>query len=208
MSERVRQVATRALVIGASLCLVLALVAGYVRRTVVDSDQFANRATAALHDETVSSLVVEKITDDVVLKNESDLLAARPLIESITAGLVDSRAFTSLFRSAVKDVHKTLFRHNQDTVTLTVADVGTVLAAALQRLRPSLARKIESNHRVELVQRDIGRASADLTDFAEDVRFLALFLAAFSLMLVSGALIVSPDRRRTVASRYTALRLR
>jgi hypothetical protein len=69
VSERARQIATRALVVGASHCLVLALVAGYVRRTVVDSDQFANRATAALRDETVSSLVVEKITDHVVLEN-------------------------------------------------------------------------------------------------------------------------------------------
>jgi hypothetical protein len=198
MSERARQITTRALVIAASLCIVLALVAGYVRRTVVDSDQFANRATAALHDETVSSLVVEKITDDVVLKNESDLLAARPLIESITAGLVDSRAFTGLFRSAVRDVHRAVFSRNQDTVTLAVSDVGTVLAAALEKLRPAVARKVDSTNRVELVRRDIGRASADLTDFAEDVRLLAWFLVALSLMLVAGALILSADRRRTV----------
>jgi hypothetical protein len=198
MSDRVRQIATRALIVGASLCIVLALVAGYVRRTVVDSEQFANRATVALHDETVSSLVVERITDDVVLKNESDLLAARPLIESITAGIVDSRAFTGLFRSAVKDVHRALFHRNEDTATLAVSDVGTVLAAALEKLRPSLARKVDSTNRVELVQRDIGRASADLTDFAEDVRLLAWFLVASSLILAAGALILSSDRRRTV----------
>ena len=41
----------------ASLAAVLALVAGYARQTVVDSDQFANRATAALRDDSVQSLI-------------------------------------------------------------------------------------------------------------------------------------------------------
>ena len=43
----------RALVVAASLFLVLALVAGYVQRAAVDSDQFANRATEALRDDGV-----------------------------------------------------------------------------------------------------------------------------------------------------------
>jgi hypothetical protein len=59
---------------------VLALLAGYAWRTVVDSDQFANRATAALRDESVRSLVAERIRDDVVLRRQADLLTARPLI--------------------------------------------------------------------------------------------------------------------------------
>ena len=53
------------------VCIVLALVAGYVRRAAVDSDQFANRATAALRDDSVRSLIAEKVTDEVVLKQEA-----------------------------------------------------------------------------------------------------------------------------------------
>jgi hypothetical protein len=37
--------------------MVLALVAGYARRAAVDPDQFANRATAALSDDSVRSLI-------------------------------------------------------------------------------------------------------------------------------------------------------
>ena len=55
----------------ASARLLLALVAGYVRRAAVNSDQFANRATAALRDDSVRSLVAEKITDHVVLERRA-----------------------------------------------------------------------------------------------------------------------------------------
>jgi len=189
--------AARTLVVLASLAIMLALVAAYARQATVDSDQFANRATEALRDESVSSLVAQKITDEVVLKNEADLLAARPLIESVAEEIVGGRAFTGLWRRAVRDVHRALFKRDQSTVTLTVADVGTVLAAALQHVRPSLARDLQSTERVEVVRENIGSLSATLADIAERVQILAILLIVLSLVFVAGALYVSPDRRDT-----------
>ena len=188
----------RLLVVAASVAILLAVVAGYVRRAAVDSDQFANRAAAALRDESVRTLVAERITDDVVLANAADLTAARPIIQSVASEIVGSRAFTGLFRSAVRDVHRALFDRDRDTVTLTVADVGTVLAAALEQVRPSLARELEATERVELFQRDIGSASGDVARLADKVRALALVLLAVSLGLAAGALALSHDRRRQV----------
>jgi hypothetical protein len=186
------------LVVAASAAIVLALAAGYSRRAAVDSDQFANRAGAALRDDSVRALVAERITDEVVLANQADLITARPIIQSVASGIVGSRAFTGLFRSAVRDVHRALFDHDRDTVTLTVADIGTVLAAALEQVRPSLARELESTERVELLTRNIGSVSGDLARLDERVRLLAPLLLALSLGLAAGALAVSRDRRRTV----------
>src|SRR5919197_513110 len=179
--------AARALVVLASVAMVLAIVAGYARRAVVDSDQFSNRATVALGDPSVRTLIADKITDEVVLKNQSDLLAARPIIQSVASGVVGSSAFTSLFRSAVRDVHRALFDRDENTVTLTVADVGTVLAAALERLRPSLANQVEATGKVEIVKRDVGDLSSRLVNIADTVRVLALLLAAAALALAAGA---------------------
>jgi hypothetical protein len=191
-------VVVRLLLVAASACLVLALAAGYVRRAAVDSEQFANRATAALRDESVRELVAERITDDVVLANAADLITARPIIQSAASGVVGSRAFTGLFRSAVRDVHRAVFGRDQDTFVLTVTDVGTVLAAALEQVRPSLARKLEATERVELLKRDIGSVSGDLARLDERVRLLVLFLFALSVGLAAAALALSRDRRRTV----------
>jgi hypothetical protein len=193
--DRWRRLGSRVLVGLASLAILLALVAAYARQATVDSDQFANRATAALRDDSVRTLIAEKITDEVVLKNEADLLAARPLIESVASEIVGGRAFGGLFRKAVRDVHRALFKRDKNTVTLTVADVGTVLAAALQHVRPSLAKELRSTERVEVVREDIGSLSATLANIAETVHILAIVL---SLAFVASALYVSPDRRDTV----------
>jgi hypothetical protein len=193
-----RQLATRVLVVLASLAILLALVAAYARQAAVNSDQFANRATVALRDDSVRALIAQKVTDEVVLKSEADLIAARPLIESVASEVVGGRAFTNLFRTAVRDLHRALFKRDRNTVTLTVADVGTVLAAALEQVRPALARQLRSTERVELVQENLGSLSATLADIAERVRLLALVLLFLSLAFVAGALLLAPDRRQTV----------
>ena len=181
-----------------SLAILLALVAAYARHAAVNSDQFANRATVALRDESVRALIAQKVTDEVVLKNKADLIAARPLIESVASEVVGGRAFTNLFRTAVRDVHRALFKRDKNTVTLTVADVGTVLAAALEQVRPELARSLNSTERVELVETKIGSLSATLADIAERVQLLSVLLVILTLALVTGALLVSRDRRQTV----------
>ena len=193
-----RQYVALALVVLASAAIVLALVAAYARQAAVDSDQFANRATTALRDDSVRSLIAQKVTDDVVLRNEEDLIAARPIIESVASEIVGGRAFTGLFRKAVRDLHRALFKHDRNTVTLTVTDVGTVLAAALEQLRPALADELKSTERVELVTSDIGSLSATFADISERVQLLALFLLLLSLAMVGGALAISSDRRQTV----------
>jgi hypothetical protein len=193
-----RSLAVRALVVLACLALLLALVAGYARLTLIDSDQFANRATAALRDDSVKSLVAEKITDDVVLSNQADLLAARPIIESVAAEIVGGRAFTSLFRTAVRDVHRAVFSRDQNTVTLTVGDVGTVHGAAVEKLRPSLAKDIEAKDKVSLLQRDVGSLSASLARIGDTIKLLAPLLLLLCLLLAAGAIGLSRDRRRTV----------
>jgi hypothetical protein len=192
-----RPLLARTLVVLASIAIVLAVVVGYVERAAVDSDQFANRATVALRDDSVNALIAEKITDGVVLKNEEDLLAARPIIESVASSVVGSRAFTDLFRAAVRDVHRAVFGRDKDTVTLTVADVGTVLAAGLEEVKPSVAKDVEATGRVELVKSDLGSASADAARIADEIRVLALVLVVLSLLLVGGALVASTDRRQT-----------
>src|SRR3712207_4567406 len=103
---RGRRLAVAVLMALGLVAMVLALMAGYVQRAVVDSDQFANRATVALSDESVRTLVAEQVTDKLVLQQASDLTAARPLIQSVVSSVVGGRAFTSAFRAGVRDVHQ------------------------------------------------------------------------------------------------------
>ncbi len=178
-----------------SVALLLAVATGYVQRAVANSDQFADRATAAMRDDGVSGLLAERITDDLVLRQEPDLIAARPIIQSALSGVMDSGGFTSLFRAGVRDVHRAVFDRSRDTVTPTVADVGTVAAAAVERLRPSLARELSDARPVVVLQRDVGSFAADAARFSERVRVLAVVLLVVWLALVAAAIAVAPERR-------------
>ena len=115
------------------------------------------------------------------------------------SGVVGGGAFRSLFRSAVLDAHRAIFTRDRDTVTLTLADVGTVVAAALEKLDPQLAADLDAGNRVVLLQRDLGELTADVVRAGERLRVLAWILAALTLAAAIGALVLSRDRRRTVA---------
>src|SRR3712207_998083 len=152
-------VAVGALVVLASVSVLLAVVVGYVQRAAVNSEQFANRATAALRDDSVRSLIATQVTDQLVLKAESDLIAGRPIIQSVVSSVVGGGAFTTAFRAGVRDVHAAVFDRDQSTVTLTIGDVGTIVAAGLAVARPSLVERVETTRRVEVLRRDIGDVS-------------------------------------------------
>ena len=188
-----------ALVVLASVLLVGASLAAYARIALFDADNFADRAAASLQEPSVRTLIAERVTDDVVLRNEADLLAARPIIESAVSGIVGGGAFRSLFRRAVVDAHRAIFDHDRNTVTLTLADVGTVVAAALEKVNPRLAADLDAQKRVVLVKESIGGVTGGLVRFGERLRVLAWVLAALTLAAAGAALALSRDRRRTAA---------
>src|SRR3712207_4345000 len=183
-----------ALIVVASVAILLALLTGYVRRAAVDSDQFANRATAALQDDSVRSLVAAQVTDELVLKSKADLIAARPVIQSVVSSVVGGDAFTGTFRAGVRDVHRGLFDGDQNTVTLTVADIGTIVGAALQAVQPSVAGDVESTNEVKLVSRNLGNVTATAARAADAVKVLALVLLLVAVFAAAGALYLSADR--------------
>jgi hypothetical protein len=198
MSARTRGIAEWTLIVAASTATVLALLVGYVQRAAVNSDQFANRATAALRDESVRSLIAQRVTDDLVLEHAPDLVTARPLIQSVVSSAVGGPAFTGIFRTGVRDVHRALFDRDEHTLTLTLRDMGIAAAAALEATRPALAQQVRTDDRVDLITRDVGRVGADAARAADTVRFLAWLFALLALPCGAGALWLAADRRRTV----------
>jgi hypothetical protein len=188
-----------ALVVLTSVLLLVATLAGYVRHALLDPEQFADRATSTLSDSSVRTLVGDRVTDDVVLRHQADLLSVRPVIASAVSGIVGGGAFRSLFHRAALDAHRAVLERDENTVALTVADVGTVAAAALRTLRPSLARQVQDSGRIEVVDRDIGSAPGKAARIARDVRVLAYVLAALTLAAAIAALVVTHDRRRTAS---------
>jgi hypothetical protein len=199
VSAGARRGVTSGLVVLAGVLLVLATIAGYLRLAIVDSEQFANRATATLKDPSVRDLVAERVTDQVVLRSRSELLAARPLIIGATSGIVGGGAFATLFHRAALDVHRAVFDRDQNTISLTLVDVGTVASEALQSFRPKLAAQVEGASRISVLRERVGGTATDIARIGDRIRFLALLLGGLTLAVAVGALALSHDRRRTAS---------
>ena len=181
----------------AVVALAPAVVLGYLQRAVVDPEQFADRAAAALAEPPVRALAAEQITDRLVLANAGDLVTARPLIESIAAEVVGGGAFRSLFRAAVLDLHRAAIAGDEGTVTLTIADAGTVIAAAVRALDPSLAEQLDDDA-VELVRRELDARAAAPARLAERIDALAGILLAVAVLAAAAGILFAPDRRVAV----------
>jgi hypothetical protein len=188
-----------ALVVVAAVLLVATALTAYAWRALYDSDQFANRATAALQDRDVRTAIADRITDELVVPARPELLAARPVIASVVSGMVGGDAFASVFRRGVRDVHAALFRSDRDTLTLTLVDVAIVAAAAVRELDPGLAAQIDADERIALAGRDIGAATADAVRLARRLRVLAFVLGGLTLAAMAAALALSADRRGAVS---------
>jgi hypothetical protein len=197
-SVRARGLGARGLVVLGAVLLVLATFAGYARHVLFNSDQFASRAADTLKDDSVRNLIAERVTDELVLRHEANLLAARPLIESAVSNLVGGSAFRGLFVRGVRDVHRAVFERDQNTLTLTLADVGTVAAAAVEKFQPKLAAQMRRQGQVTLLSRNVGDVAGRLPRIAGKVRLLAWILGGLTFLCGLVALVVTPDRRRTV----------
>jgi hypothetical protein len=195
----VRAISVRVLVVVATFLLVGATATSYAWLALFDADRFVDRATAALDDQGVRAAIAERVTDDVVLRQEPDLLAARPLVASAVAGVIGGDAFASLFRRGVRDVHRAVFHADRNTVTLTLVDVGIVASEAARRLAPAQAAQLEdASGRVQLLRRDVGGATGEVARRARQLRALAIVLAVLLVAVAAAAIALAADKRETV----------
>jgi len=195
---RARRIASILLMFLGAVCVIAAIIFAYARTTVLDSNQFADRATSTLDEAAVRDLVASKITDQVVLRANRNLVAVRPLIQSAAGVIVGSRPFQSLFHRAAQDLHRTVFTRDQNTATLTLADVGVLLTAALKQLDPKIAKQIPGSLDVRIDTGETGKDSLQLSDLDQGIAGLAWMFGIAAFVLFAGAIFLERDRQRAI----------
>lgn len=182
-------------VLGAALML-LGGVFLYASEALFDSGEFAERAASALEDEDVREPLADAIVDGLIERAEPDLVNARPVLVSVTSGILDSGAFRAIFREAAKRAHETLFTRQGNELVLNLADGASLAVDALRAVAPKLAKDIPENATAKLNELVESEAAIDLVKTAESVRFLGYALPGLGLLLLAGAIALDRDRRR------------
>jgi hypothetical protein len=202
---RLRTSVSLILIVVATLCAAAGGVTLYIRDEIVDSSAFANRSVQALQKPPVSRVVAREITVQVLEQGTPDLLAARPVIESVLQLVVESKPFSAVFRLAAEHGHRLLFERGGGNAAFDIADAGTVITSAVRTLAPNVAREIPGKtEAVLLTLRKRSFAGASIR-FAERVRLLGFLLPPVALALFALAILIAPARLSALTRSAVAL---
>jgi hypothetical protein len=200
---RWRRWAARVLLVLGALLAALGVVAGHVNRNVLDGPTFVDHVDELRRDDDVARQVGIRISDQLIAANP-DLVALRPLVESVSIRVAGGDALSGPVRRAATIVHTALTEDHRDSVQLQISDIGAVVTGVLGAVAPDRA-PAASDVSVTLAtigQGDITSTTVRLTHL---VGVLSWLLPLLALVCLGGAVCASPDRLSTAVTAGWAL---
>jgi hypothetical protein len=190
-----RLTGTIALVLGA-VALAAAALLSVVRWSIYDREAFSDRTAAALRDSGVRDFVADRVTD-LIINQQPNLIAVRPLVLTAVDGLVSTRPFEGLARSAAEQAHELAFSEGAERVVIALPDVGVLVRDVLARADPGLSARIPTRVQQSLTTLGDGRPSElvlNLLRLGRRLQLNALILLIGGLLLFGVTLWFSDDR--------------
>ena len=191
-------VVVRVLVVLGAVLAALGLLAGHVNREVLDGPTFAANVDDIRRDDAVAAELGTAISNQL-LRQHPNLVAIRPLVESVATRAAGGDLLSGPTRTAVEATHRLLTEGDADSIALRLADVGAVVTGALAVVAPEHA---PASSNVSVTLASIGdQAFAETTiAIARAVGVLAWLLPVLALVCFAGAIGLSRTRWRTAAS--------
>ncbi|MGI9603192.1 MAG: hypothetical protein ACR2QE_14995 [Acidimicrobiales bacterium] len=178
-----------------TVSLVLAILAGFVRDTFVDSSEFAARTEVAFTTDEVNAALTDQVVMQL-LEAEPELLAVQPLLETVISGLLGSEVAGQIVRGGIEDLHRTVFTEDTDTVTVQLADLILVAKTQLTVLDPEVGAIIPDELTDAIIGVDVEPVVVDLVQTGEDIRLLAFLFLVVAVAAFVGAIWLAADPRR------------
>ncbi len=186
------------LVVLGAVLLFAGVIALYAREEIIDREAFADRAVAALDDDGLRHLVSREIVVNLVDRGSTDLVAARPLLESVVDAVVQTRAFRQVFRRAALETNKVFFVREKSDALVNLGDAATVVGFAVQSVSPKLARDIPDDIDPDVFSLDRDEFTGETLAIADHLRLFGLLLPIAAVLLFVAAIALGPDRRVAV----------
>jgi hypothetical protein len=195
---RARSVAAGALgALGGALLLAGLLVA-YAQVAVVDARGFAARAELARQSPAVRAWLAQKVAVKIEQNAAPDLIAARPLIESVVASALGSDAVRPVYAAAMTGLHRDLLSAGPSGVVVNLTDAGVVVIGLLRARDPKLAAKIPLKFDAALIQVGELEVPARLTAAVASVRGVGPVLPFVALLFLGLSVALADDRWRAL----------
>ncbi len=196
---------TLLLVVGAILVMA-GVVAGSVYDTVYSSSRFAGTAVKAVQHPAVKAEIESELVDQIIAQRQ-DLIAARPLIQTVVDSVIGSKPFQKILTTALLQVHRTFFSTDKPTLVLDISDGTTIVLGALKAFDPNLAANVPAGFRTGLIKLSDRPYAARIVETGVAIERIVLALGVVGLLFLIGAVVVAADRRRALTGIGIALAL-
>jgi hypothetical protein len=190
-----RATASVVLILVGAVLLLAGTIALYARERVIDTDAFADNAVAALDDDGVRTLVGRELVVNVIDRGSTDLVAARPLLESVVQAVMQTQPFRRVFREAAIQTNRIFFVRGRENALFDLGDASEVVRFAARSVSPKVANEIPKDLQPDLLTLRRDEVAGRTLAIADDVRLLGVVLPLLALLAFVGAIVVSPDRR-------------
>ncbi len=169
----------------------------YVRGQLLSRTPFAHRTVAALDRGPVRRVIARELVVQVIDRASPDLLAARPVLNSVVEGVVGTQEFRGIVRTLAGQAHRLLFERGGNVV-FSIADAGAVVISALRTLAPTVAAKIPPSLDATLLDLRKQSFAVRTLRLADRVRLLGIVLPLLAVVLLLASVGVARRRRAAV----------
>lgn len=175
----------------------VALVSGYVRSELLDSDAFGDRAVQIVRSEPVRDAIATAFADETIGR-QPRLLSARPAIVSAAEHVLSSRAAGGVVSRSAGQLHRAVVRDDEPSVILDLADLSVVVRAYLNATGQELPERLRETSGGLNAEIDTSHADRSVFRVARQADVVAIVSPIVALLLLVGALWFAPDRRRAL----------
>ncbi|MEM7286803.1 MAG: hypothetical protein AAF480_10670 [Actinomycetota bacterium] len=161
-----------ALAVLATVLTLASTVLGYVNDRVFDADAFAGLVREALDEPEIRNYLADEVAD-AILDAAPDAAAGGTAIRDLTATLLEADFAQSLVEVSARDLHRTVFDDDEDSMLLFVSDLAVTVRAQLELVDPDLAALIPEELDRLTVDMGTGDQVMRLAQIGDDIAWLA-----------------------------------
>lgn len=193
-----RRISTALLVV-AALLLPVGVVASWARDTLYDSTTFSNRTVDILRSSAVRTVLARRLTEELARSGNEQAVNFRPGLQLAIQTVVDTDAFRSIFRTAVRRTHAAILSGQNGSAGLNLQDSVAIITSSLQASE-SPAQAGEQQGGLGDSLSDVTHRLGDLGIWKLDrtIASIAWIAILGALAAAAGALVLAGDRRRCV----------
>lgn len=195
MKHRSRRLLATIVTVLASATLLLTVLANYAKEA--DAAGFAGRAVSVVQAGPIQSLIVDDLTGRLVtvVGGQSHV---RPIVAEAVQAALSNAQVTAEIRAEAGSLQSQLLSSHATSLTLALPAIGPAIAASIGARSPELAAVVERLGTITVVDVRIPPSAAqavnDLAYLGRDATLLIILTVALATL----ALLLAPDRRRTL----------